>query len=188
MFKLKKLVAMTIAVACVFALAVSASAATTSSVNGQVLVLKKDNDIKSVDAYFTTDAILPTIANTDTDSTKTVNDDNTITIAVPIKNSVFKFIGFGKDDDGNVLTSGTGTYTINNTTYSITGAVTATGTSTDSGNAATELTFTIPADQAASYIGKDITFTACVAYAMPHLVTIGNVGEHIFNVTVRLNG
>ena len=184
----KKILAMTMAVACVFALAVSASAATTSSVNGQVLVLSSDNTIRGVDAYFTTDAILPTIANTDADSTKTVNDDNTITIAVPIKNSVFKFIGFGKDDDGNVLTSGTGTYTINNTTYSITGAVTATGTSTDSGNAATELTFTIPADQAASYIGKDITFTACVAYAMPHLVTIGNVGEHIFNVTVRLNG
>ena len=168
----KKILAMTMAVACVFALAVSASAATTSSVNGQVLVLSSDNTIRGVDAYFTTDAILPTIANTDADSTKTVNDDNTITIAVPIKNSVFKFIGFGKDDDGNVLTSGTGTYTINNTTYSITGAVTATGTSTDSGNAATELTFTIPAGQAASYIGKDITFTACVAYAMPHLTEL----------------
>ncbi len=168
----KRTAAMGMALATVMSCAaVSAGAAEVSTVTANVYVDGADNTIlEGTTAYFTpsgwTAAIRPTKPSTN-NATKTVNDDGTITIDIPLSNTIFRFISF---PGGSKTYTGTGW--------------TATATDTDNDTYADKMSYTFT--QTALVEGKAYRVEDCNCYAAPAKIVEGNDGEVEFAVSMMV--
>ena len=152
--------------------AISAGAANEpEKVTANVYVAGADNTILSgTTAYFTpsgwTAAIRPTTPSTN-NATKTVNDDGTITIDIPLNNTIFRFMSF---PGGSMTYTGDGW--------------TATATDTDSDTYADKMSYTFT--QAAYNEGTAYRVEKCNCYAAPAKIVEGNDGKVKFAVSMMV--
>lgn len=179
----KKLIAMTMAVACVFALAVSASAATSLPDTANMYVTAEDNPLEPVHsrgltAYLTgtTDGtIFPTTPGAN-NATITSDEDGTTTVAITLTNDFARFVSLPATvevtADGEPLSSDDVSVAI-------------TGTATNSKNIvyATQVTYTFKNDTYEAGVAYRIA--GCTIYAENALVALANGGRtHVMAVTM----
>lgn len=170
----KRIASMGMALATVMSCAaVSAGAANESSkITANLYVAGSDNTVlKGTTAYFTpsgwTAAIRPTTPSTD-NATKTVNDDGTITIDIPLNNTIFRFMSF--PDGKETYDSGAGW--------------TATAVYTDDDDYADEMSYTFTAS--AYKEATAFRVEKCECYAKPADIVGDNNGIKTMAVSMMV--